>query len=223
MTPTALFAISGRQAAFHRGRMRPPPAAIMRHMDAATIDDVESDEALMRRFASGEARAFEKLYERHEMRVWRYVQRSVHNEAVADELMQEVWFSVSRHAAQYKPTARFTTWLYTLAHNRMIDHHRATRARFDTAGGGTIEPDQLPAGGRQSSPHAALQSEQTLDAIVAAVSQLPAEQRETFLLHAEAELTMEEIARVTHVSFETAKSRLRYARRKLRELLQEPT
>jgi RNA polymerase sigma-70 factor (ECF subfamily) len=193
----------------------------MRGMGDALDADADADEALMKRFASGDARAFEQLYERHEMKVWRYVQRSVRNEAVADELMQEVWFSVSRQAANYVPTARFTTWLYTLAHNRMIDHHRATRVRFDTAGGGAAEPDELPAAERDTSPQAALHTQQQLDTILGAVATLPAEQRDTFLLHAEAELTVEEIARVTKVSFETAKSRLRYARSKLRELLQE--
>jgi RNA polymerase sigma-70 factor (ECF subfamily) len=161
------------------------------------------------------------LYERHEMKVWRYVQRSVRNQATADEVMQEVWFSVSRQAAQYQPTARFTTWLFTLAHNRMIDFHRAARARFDTAAGGAMEPDELPANERATSPVAQLQSEQQRHAIVAAVQQLPAEQREAFLLHAEGELRVEDIAVATKVSYETAKSRLRYARGKLRELLQD--
>jgi RNA polymerase sigma-70 factor (ECF subfamily) len=103
----------------------------------------------------------------------------------------------------------------------MIDHHRASRVRFDTASAGAIEPDELPATERSTNPVAQLQTEQQLGTIFAAIAQLPAEQRETFLLHAEAELRVEDIAAVTQVSYETAKSRLRYARAKLRELLQE--
>src|ERR1700736_3451676 len=87
----------------------------------------ESDEALMGRYAGGDAAAFELLYRRHELRVWRYLQRNLRNAATADELMQEVWFAVARDAARYVPSARFTTWLFSIAHNRMIDSIRARR------------------------------------------------------------------------------------------------
>jgi len=90
-------------------------------------DGVASDEALMLRFASGDVRAFEELYRRHELKVWRYLQRNLGNRAIADELMQDVWFSVARAARGYRPSARFTTWLLTLAHNRLVDAKRATR------------------------------------------------------------------------------------------------
>ncbi len=195
----------------------------MRFMPADAALEPDTDEALMRRFAAGDAGAFESLYQRHELKVWRYVQRSVRNQAIADELMQEVWFAVSRQAQHYQPTARFTTWLFTLAHNRMIDFHRATRVRFDIASGGALDPDELPAGDGYASPVAQLQAEQQRHVIIQAVSQLPPEQREAFLMHAEGELRVEDIATITKVSYETAKSRLRYARAKLRELLQEQT
>src|ERR1700738_1150407 len=87
----------------------------------------ESDEALMGRYAGGDAAAFELLYRRHERRVWLYLERNVRNRATADELMQEVWFAVARDATRYEPSARFTTWLFTIAHNRMIDSIRANR------------------------------------------------------------------------------------------------
>src|ERR1700730_13997157 len=89
--------------------------------------DGESDEALMARYGRGDAAAFDLLYRRHEMRVWRYLERNVGNRATADELMQEVWFAVARDAARYRPSARFTTWLFTIAHNRMIDSIRTRR------------------------------------------------------------------------------------------------
>src|SRR5580692_10999371 len=87
----------------------------------------ESDETLMARYGRGDAAAFELLYRRHEMRIWRYLERNVRNRATADELMQEVWFAVAREAPRYQPTARFTTWLFTIAHHRMIDSIRANR------------------------------------------------------------------------------------------------
>src|ERR1700689_756103 len=90
----------------------------------------ESDEALMVRYARGDVAAFELLYRRHEMRIWRYLERNVRNRATADDLMQEVWFAVARDAARYEPTARFTTWLFTIAHNRMIDSIRTSRPQL---------------------------------------------------------------------------------------------
>jgi RNA polymerase sigma-70 factor (ECF subfamily) len=186
---------------------------------------VDSDEALMLRYAAGDVRAFEELYRRHELRVWRYLQRNLSNRAIADELMQEVWFSVARAARSYRPMARFTTWLLTLAHNRLVDALRATRHRVPVSGPapGTDASGLVRelAADCQMEPHERAQSAQHAAALLAAIEQLPQEQREAFLLHAEGELTLAEIAAVTSTSFETAKSRLRYARAKLRQLLQE--
>src|SRR5579872_4690618 len=91
-------------------------------------DGAVTDEALMLRYAGGEAAAFEQLYRRHELKIWRYLRRSVVNRATADELMQDVWFAVAREAVRYQATARFTTWLFTLAHNRLVDAIRTSRS-----------------------------------------------------------------------------------------------
>ena len=188
-------------------------------------DGGETDEALMLRFAGGEVAAFETLYRRHELKVCRYLQRNLGNHALSDELMQEVWFAVTRAARDYRPTARFTTWLLTLAHNRLVDLWRARQPRerlsavADGAHGLRLVEDI--AADSHTEPQERAQSQQHAAAILAAIGRLPPDQRQTFLLHAEGELTLEEIAQVTNTSFETAKSRLRYARSKLRQLLQE--
>ena len=179
----------------------------------------------MLRFAGGNVQAFEELYRRHELKVWRYLQRNLGNRAISDELMQDVWFAVVRAARGYRPSARFTTWLLTLAHNRLVDAKRATRPheRPSAVAAESDAPnlvDQIAADSRAEPPERA-QSQQHATAVLAAIARLPAEQRQAFLLHAEGELTLEEIARVMGTNFETAKSRLRYARSKLRQLLQE--
>jgi len=182
-----------------------------------------SDESLLLRYAAGELAAFDLLYERHELRLWRFIFRSAPGRAVAEELMQEVWFAVAREAGRYQPTAKFTTWLYTLARNRLIDTARVTRPTVSidaAAGDGMPLREALPDPGA-ATPESEAESAQQVDAIIGAVNQLPAEQREVFLLQADGELTLEEIAAVTGCSFETAKSRLRYARNKLRGVLQE--
>jgi RNA polymerase sigma factor (sigma-70 family) len=183
----------------------------------------EPDEVLMGRYARGDAAAFECLYRRHEKRTWRYLERSVGNRATADELMQEVWFAVAREAPRYRHTARFTTWLFTIARNRVIDWARSQRPHVSLdpigcdAGGAAV---QLSADSR-AGPFAAAVAAEQCDALSQALAQLPAEQRDAFLMHIEAGLSVEQIGAIAGVSFETSKSRLRYARMKLRDLLQE--
>jgi len=176
-------------------------------------DAAEPDETLMRAYARGDALAFERLYRRHELKVWRYLMRTLANRAIADELMQEVWFSVAREAPRWRPTAKFTTWLFTLAHNRMVDALRARRPQ---------EPlDELEFADTAALPPEQLQRHQEAQALLAAMQRLPVEQREAFLLQAEGGLSVEEIAATTGASFETTKSRLRYARGHLRDWLEE--
>jgi RNA polymerase sigma factor (sigma-70 family) len=191
----------------------------------------ETDENLMLRFGRGEAAAFEFLYQRHESRVFRYLRRNVKNEATANDLMQEVWFAVVRGAGKYQPTAKFTTWLFTIAHNRMVDMIRANHRLQSLDAAAVADPegrdaqdlsllDRLAAD-RKLEPLAQVQSQDEAAALLIAVEQLPAEQRSAFLLQAEGELSVEEIAVATGSNFETVKSRLRYARAKLRQLLWE--
>jgi RNA polymerase sigma factor (sigma-70 family) len=186
----------------------------------------ETDENLMLRFGRGEGTAFEVLYRRHESRVFRYLHRNVKNEAAANDLMQEVWFAVVRGAANYQPTAKFTTWLFTIAHNRTVDMIRANHRLQSLDAGDDADPEassQLErlADSEKLEPPAQVQSQDEAAALLNAVAQLPAEQRSAFLLQAEGELSVEEIAVATGSNFETVKSRLRYARAKLRQLLWE--
>src|SRR5579862_4052270 len=186
-------------------------------------DGEETDQALMARYARGEAKAFEVLYRRHEMRTWRYLERNIGNRATADELMQEVWFAVAREASSYRATAKFTTWLFTIAHNRMIDWMRTNRPQVSLeqlgyeAGSVVVQLTSDPGAG----PLAAAVAEEESSALIEALSRLPAEQREALLMQIEGELGVEEIAAITGASFETTKSRLRYARGKLKDLLKE--
>jgi RNA polymerase sigma factor (sigma-70 family) len=186
----------------------------------------ETDENLMVRFGRGEAAAFEFLYRRHESRVFRFLRRNVRNEAAANDLMQEVWFAVVRGAANYQPTAKFTTWLFTIAHNRTVDMIRANHRLQSLDAGDDADPEapnplERLADSPKLEPLAQVQTQDEAAALLSAVAQLPAEQRSAFLLQAEGELSVEEIADATGSSFETVKSRLRYARAKLRQLLWE--
>jgi len=184
-----------------------------------------SDEELFRQYAAGEVSAFEQLYRRHELRVFRYLLRNLRNRALAEDALQETWFAVAREARRYQPTgARFTTWLFTIAHHRMIDVLRTARATiaWEVAEQAT-QPLVAAATGTAGAaePYAAALASEQLVALLRALAMLPEEQRQAFLLQQEAGLSVEDIATVCGCNFETAKSRLRYARSKLRELLQD--
>lgn len=187
---------------------------------AANADD--TDEALMLRYAGGDLGAFDALYGRHELAVWRFVFRSVKVQAIADDLLQDVWFAVARHAGRYEAKARFRTWLFTLAHNRLVDHlrtakHHASLDANDDDDTRSLADTLMADSG--FGPVRQLESREQAMALITAVEQLPLEQREAFLLQAEGDLSVQEIAEATGVNFETAKSRLRYARASLRQHL----
>jgi RNA polymerase sigma-70 factor (ECF subfamily) len=181
------------------------------------------DEALMLAYAAGDAAAFDALYARHKGGVYRYLVRQCGNAALADELFQDVWMSVIRVRATYAPTAKFTTWLYRIAHNRLVDHWRANgRVELVTAdAAGDCDDDPLAAipGARGDEPEVRAGAREIGARLAAALASLPSAQREAFLLHQEGGLELSEIAALTGAGVETVKSRIRYALVKLRDTL----
>ena len=184
----------------------------------------DSDEDLMLAYGAGEAGAFDTLYARHKGGVYRYLLRQCRNAGIADELFQDVWMNAIRVRASYAPTAKFTTWIYTLAHNRLVDHWRATGqmkiASIDDDENGEARDivESIPGAANDEPETRALSGElgaQLRDALDA----LPDEQRDAFLLQYEGGLSLAEIAELTGVGMETVKSRLRYATAKLRSAL----
>jgi RNA polymerase sigma-70 factor, ECF subfamily len=176
------------------------------------------DEDLMLAYAAGDAAAFDALYARHKGGVYRYVLRQCRHAGVADELFQDVWMNLIRARAAYVPTAKFTTYLYKLAHNRLIDHYRATGQVTLVSADDEAHQDaiaSLPADAA-GQPELRYENQHLAERLRAAVSALPPLQRDAFLLQQEAGLSLNEIAEVTGVGTETVKSRLRYAVNKLR-------
>ncbi len=182
------------------------------------MDDSRTDEALMLAYRDGDAAAFEILYGRWRGRLYRYLAHQA--PARADELFQDVWLRVVGARQSYAVTALFSTWLFRIAHNRLMDHYRAQ-------GRGIVElyddPEDDPAvalpAPEQEAPAAMLERRQIAGRILDALAELPAPQREAFLLAEESGMSLEEIARATGVGRETAKSRLRYALSRLRQAL----
>lgn len=182
--------------------------------------ETEDDETLMLAYARGDARAFEALYGRHRGTLYRFVLRSIKDRARADELFQETWSRVIAARERYRPEAKFTTWLLQIAHNLVIDQYRRGRPQAGA------EETELVLERLDAPEHE--RPDQTLSAfeerrrLQVALEELPVEQRIAFLMRAEQELGLEEIAEITGAGRETVKSRLRYAYEKLRARLQMP-
>jgi RNA polymerase sigma-70 factor (ECF subfamily) len=186
------------------------------------MEERASDEELMLRYRDGDAGAFDALYGRHKGPVFRYLRRQTGNAAVAEELFQDVWMRIINARAEYEARARFTTWLYTIAHNRLLDHLRsASRAELTSYDDALEAVIAFPAA--DPPPERTIERKELAGRLLAALDALPPPQREAFLLQQEGGLTVEEIAKATGVERETAKSRLRYALAKLRENLKDLT
>lgn len=173
-------------------------------------------------FGRGDVAAFELLYSRHERPVYRFLLRSVSIPALAEDLLQETWLAAARGAPTYEARARFTTWLYRIARTRLVDHWRA-RDPAILQGLGQDEAHDFDgiAGDASFEPQRAAMDRARARAFAGAVESLPPAQREAFVLHADAGLTIAQIAEVTGVAPETAKSRFRYACAKLRDSMHE--
>jgi RNA polymerase sigma-70 factor (ECF subfamily) len=186
------------------------------------MEPLDEDAALMLRYQAGDARAFDALYARHKGALYRYLLRHVRNAASATDLFQEVWMRVIASRQRYMPSAKFSTFLFHIAHNLAIDHHRRARATPIESGADSGARFSALTAPDYERPDRIAEYDERLASFESALAALPAEQREAFLLHEESGLDIAQIAAVTSVGAETAKSRLRYAIAKLKKSLSEP-
>jgi len=175
------------------------------------------DSALMLRYGDGDVQAFEILYRRHNDAIYRYLLRLSGHRDSADDIFQDVWGKIIKARQTYRPTAKFTTFLYRVAHNCFIDHVRRNKRHSNNT---VLEPELHSDPGE--SPETAAERSLARERLEVALLTLPEEQRDAFLLREEGGLSVDQIAAVTGCNPETAKSRLRYAVSKLRSAIDEP-
>jgi len=184
---------------------------------ARLMDNVPEDSALMLRYCDGDVAAFEVLYRRHSDAVFRYLLRLCQHRDTAEDVFQDVWGKIVKARASYRPTAKFSTFLYRVAHNCFIDHIRRNKRHTQIA---AVDPDSQP--DPADLPEVETERSLARRRLEAALQELPEEQRDVFLLSEEAGLNLDQISSVTDSNRETAKSRLRYAVNKLRAAIDEP-
>lgn len=188
-----------------------------------------SDEDLMLAFRGGDGSAFEELVTRHKRGLYNFLLRSVHNPSRAEELLQEVFLRVIRAKDRYQRTARFTTWVYTIARNLCVDESRRqkfrrtvpleAKRRGRSEDSGTSVLDVTAAG--QVDTDAASEAPTIRSRVAAAIDNLPDDQREVFIMRQFGGLSFKQIGEAVGAPENTVKSRMRYALEKLRGDLQD--
>ena len=188
---------------------------MMSEAATATGRDEKSDDVLFHAFARGDVSAFDTLYSRYRQALFGYLMKNCRDESLASEMFQDIWLRVIASVSRYRRRGKFRAWLFTLAHNRLVDYYRQL-SKQDFEELSDIETTE-PSIEEQVSN---IQIESYLQRTI---SSLPLEQRSAFLLREEAGLSLREIAQIQEINLETAKSRLRYAYQKLSKGMQRFT
>lgn len=180
------------------------------------------DETLMLSYRDGDLLAFRELYRRHSQGLYLFIAWRSPRRDWVDEIVQDSWANLHRARAGYMPTARFRTFLFHIARNRLIDALRmqAGTVLASEMGGGDDDSQSfnalVDATYNGMTPEAALDMKQQTNRLHAAIRALPDEQREALVLQQFNGMGLEDIAQLVDAPVETVKSRLRYAMRKLR-------
>ena len=185
-----------------------------------------ADEVLMLRYKEGDLEAFEILLERYQQPLFSFVLRFCNDYHQAEDLVQEVFMRLIKSAKTYEPKAKFSTYIYTFAHNICIDNYRRGKKRKTTSLSQPIDAEQEltfedTVKDERANPEKEYRQKSLEKALQEAVSELPEEQREVFLLREQMNLPFEEIARVVGCLPSTAKSRMRYALQSIRQKLEK--
>ena len=184
------------------------------------VDDI--DQTLMHQYVQGDHCAFEQLYLKHKGPLYRYFVRQIGDKTLAEDLYQETWGRVIKAAANYQSQAKFTTWLYRIAHNLLVDHVRALKPVDNFSELFTEEQDSddlLPSD--KHSPYADAENQLKASLLKRCIVLLPQVQKEAFLLNIEMGFTAAVIAEIAGVGLEATKSRIRYANQALRDCVSE--
>lgn len=184
---------------------------------------IDEDEALIAAALAGSPHAWEKLVKRYESRVFNQGLRLMGNPSDAMDLLQEVFLGVYRNLHRFRGDAKFSSWLFRIAHNKAIDLSRRKRllARTPPNAEGEADPlEGLPAD-RQQEPEVSLMQSELNQRIVERLSQLPLAQRLVVELKVFQSMTFEEIADMQDISENTAKTRFYAALKKLKQTTED--
>lgn len=184
---------------------------------------IDEDEALIAAALAGSPPAWEKLVKRYESRVFNQGLRLMGNPSDAMDLLQEVFLGVYRNLHRFRGDAKFSSWLFRIAHNKAIDLSRRKRLLAGTLPNAKGEADPLESltADRQQEPEVSMMHSELNQRIVERLSQLPLAQRLVVELKVYQSMTFEEIADMQNISENTAKTRFYAALKKLKQTTED--
>jgi RNA polymerase sigma-70 factor (ECF subfamily) len=171
-----------------------------------------SDEMLIRRIAGGDQLAMRTLFGRHQVAVYRWLLRLVSNDALAEDLVSDVFLDVWRKAASFEARSSVSTWLLAIARHKALSARRhRTDEELDEKIASTVAD---PA----DDPEVVLQNKNRSEALRNALARLSPEHGEVLDLVYYHGKTIKEVAEIVGINEATVKTRMFYARKKLPEL-----
>lgn len=181
---------------------------------------IPSDEQLLERYAQGDPNVPDELFRRYRQLAYRVSMRLLGNEADALDAVQDGFVKVLTNLSGFQGRSSFKTWLLRVVSNAALDlgRQRSRKEALSLDGVGTQDRETMMPQTIQN-PTRNLEREDLRRELDQALATLPEAQRQTFVLHAEAELSYREVAEVLKISIGTVMSRLFYARQKLRAYL----
>lgn len=191
------------------------------------VGEEPTDEALVLRAQAGDSAAYDELVTRHRGRIFAMIRQMTKNEADAWDLSQEAFIKAWKALPRFEVKAKFSTWLYRIAHNTVYDWARRKRPEGggelneEIFGSGAIDPASKTTPTAARRPDDALRDGELRRKIEAALGQLSPQHREVVVLKDVQGLAYKEIAEVMECSIGTVMSRLHYARQKLQSLLKD--
>jgi RNA polymerase sigma-70 factor (ECF subfamily) len=174
------------------------------------------DRELLEAVARGDQGAFQRLYGRHGVRIFRFVMRLVQNRATAEELVNEVFVEIWQHAGRYEGRSTPTTWMMSIAHNKAVS---SLRKRREATGVDETAMAEVP--DLDDDPEQTTQKQDKGRIMRTCIARLSPDHREILDLVYYQELSVGEAAEVLGIPENTVKTRMFYARKKLSELLVE--
>jgi len=179
-----------------------------------------ANNALPKGFVDGDQGAFNELYERFKNSLFRFIRRQIGNGEIAEEVFQETWLSIHKSRKLFDPDLNVSSYIFRIAHNKVVDYYRAnSKAQYvlydenddnnEDQAATTTELDKK------------LHLLRGVERLLSLVDNLPAHQREVFLLKEESGLSIADIAKVMEAGEEATKSRLRYAMKYLRNNMRD--
>ena len=153
-------------------------------------DNDDSDESLMLAYQTGNQQAFARLYQRYRQTLFAYLVKTLGQKSQAEEVYQEIWLSLIRQRERYTVSASFRTYIFCIAHSRVLDFYRQQGKLAATIHSTTI----LTWLHVLIEPHSQLEEQRLLERLQFCLTQLPDEQRAVMVLKLESELTLHSIA-----------------------------